>query len=195
MNNTQILEKLLKDRRNTRLFKNKPIPKKLISKIIEMGTWAPNHRMTEPWQFVVIRKGSSERSLISKKISKYTKMNSKNTNPESVQKSADRGAGEFEDCPLIIYVCSKKGKNSEETLENYSSTSISIQNMCLYAWTKGIGVGWSTGKPTKVTNLYKILDVSKSSKIVGCLYIGYIENKSDIIKKSRKNHLEKTIWK
>jgi hypothetical protein len=67
--------------------------------------------------------------------------------------------------------------------------------MCLYAWTKGIGVGWSTGKPTKVTNLYKILDVSRSSKIVGCLYIGYIENKSDIIKKSRKNHLEKTIWK
>ena len=193
MKKNEIIENIIKERRNVRAFKNKAIQKKIISKIIEMGIWAPNHRMTEPWKFIIIQKNSEKRLLISKKIEKYIKENSNNSNPETIQKIADKARVEFESCPLIMYVCSSTGKNEEETLENYSSTSIAIQNMGLYSWTLGIGIGWSTGKPIKVKGLKKILEVPGSSIIAGCLYMGYIENKSVIIKKSRTNHLKKTI--
>ncbi|MQG04500.1 MAG: hypothetical protein FI674_01965 [SAR202 cluster bacterium] len=195
MKSNEIIEKIIKERRNVRAFKNKTIPKKVISKIIEMGIWAPNHRMTEPWKFIIIQKNSEKRLSISKKIEKYIKENSSNNNSKTVQKIADKARAEFESCPVIMYVCSSAGKNEEETLENYSSTSIAIQNMALYSWAVGVGIGWSTGKPIKVKGLKKILEVPDSSIIAGCLYMGYIENKSVIIKKSRTNHLKKTIWK
>jgi nitroreductase len=166
-----------------------------VEKIIEMGIWAPNHRMTEPWKFVVLDQESAERIEIAKKIESFIIDNSINPNVSNVTKSAKRGGDEFRNCPVIIYVFSEEGKNSEETLENYSSTSISIQNMSLYAWSLKIGIGWSTGKPTKVKDLKNILGVPETSTTVGCLYMGYIENKSDIIKKSRTNYKNKTIWK
>ena len=195
MKNNEIIEKIIKERRNIRAFSNQKVSKKVTSKIIEMGIWAPNHRMTEPWKFTVIQKNSEKRLLISKKIENYIKENSNNNNPETVQKIADKAKTEFESCPLIIYVSSSPGKNEEETLENYSSTSIAIQNMSLYAWSLGIGIGWSTGKPIKVKGLRKIIEAPNSSIIAGCLYMGYIQKKSVIIKKSRTNHLKKTIWK
>ena len=167
MKNNEIIEKIIKERRNVRAFSNKKVSKKVTSKIIEMGIWAPNHRMTEPWKFTVIQKNSEKRLLISKKIENYIKENSNNNNPETVQKIADKAKAEFELCPLIIYVSSSSGKNEEETLENYSSTSIAIQNMSLYAWSLGIGIGWSTGKPIKVNGLKKIIEAPNSSIIAG----------------------------
>ena len=65
MKSNEIIEKIIKERRNVRAFKNKTIPKKVISKIIEMGIWAPNHRMTEPWKFIIIQKNSEKRLSIS----------------------------------------------------------------------------------------------------------------------------------
>ena len=54
MNNYLDVENLIKSRRDTKNFLSKKISKKNISKILEMGIWSPNHRMTEPWTFVPI---------------------------------------------------------------------------------------------------------------------------------------------
>ena len=53
MNNYLDVENLIKSRRDTKNFLSKKISKKNISKILEMGIWSPNHRMTEPWTFVL----------------------------------------------------------------------------------------------------------------------------------------------
>ena len=193
--NPELLEGLIIERRNVRSFEKKSIPNNLVEKIIEMGIWAPNHRMTEPWNFVVLDQESAERLEIAKKIESFIIDNSANPNISNIAKSAKKAGDEFRGCPVIIYVFSEEGKNSEETLENYSSTSISIQNMSLYAWSLKIGIGWSTGKPTKIKDLKNILGVPESSTTVGCLYMGYIEPETEIIKKPRTNHLEKIDWK
>ena len=56
MNNYLDVENLIKSRRDTKNFLSKKISKKNISKILEMGIWSPNHRMTEPWTFCTYRK-------------------------------------------------------------------------------------------------------------------------------------------
>ena len=194
-NKADYLEELIKERRNTKFFKNKLIDKQLLLKVIEMGIWAPNHRMTEPWTFVVVSKGSEERKKIGNQIEKLANTLALNKNKETVKKSAKKARMDFTNCPCIVYVFSKTGKNEEETTENFSSVSISIQNMSLYAWSLGIGIGWSTGKTVKVSNLYNILRVPKSSKIVGCLSMGYIIKKPEILPTRRSSHLDKIIWK
>ena len=54
MNSHRDVENLIKSRRDTKNFLSRRVSKKNISKILEMGVWSPNHRMTEPWLFVPI---------------------------------------------------------------------------------------------------------------------------------------------
>ena len=56
MNSHRDVENLIKSRRDTKNFLSRRVSKKNISKILEMGVWSPNHRMTEPWLFVPIDK-------------------------------------------------------------------------------------------------------------------------------------------
>ena len=65
--NTEILN-LIKNRRNTKRFTDKNISKADIETILESGTWAPNHRNTEPWRFVIVSKFSKIKEKISTQL-------------------------------------------------------------------------------------------------------------------------------
>ena len=49
------LLKLIKNRRTIRKYQNKPIPIKIINKIIEAGRWSSSIHGFQPWRFLVIR--------------------------------------------------------------------------------------------------------------------------------------------
>ncbi|WP_247747451.1 nitroreductase family protein [Alkalihalobacillus sp. BA299] len=53
--------KQLKTRRSIGIVKQDPIPKEYIEKILEAGTFAPNHFRTEPWRFFVLTGESREK--------------------------------------------------------------------------------------------------------------------------------------
>ncbi|MEM3892262.1 MAG: nitroreductase family protein [Nitrososphaerales archaeon] len=44
----------IKTRRSISKFKPDEPPKELIEKILDAGTWAPTHHLTEPWKFFVL---------------------------------------------------------------------------------------------------------------------------------------------
>ncbi|GIS28214.1 MAG: hypothetical protein CM15mP129_04110 [Chloroflexota bacterium] len=66
--------------------------------------------------------------------------------------------------------------------------------MSLYAWSKGIGIHWSTGKPCKIEGLCSKLKIEETFILVGCLYLGYIKSKNKLSAKPRASLEEKTIW-
>jgi nitroreductase len=53
--NPIILSEIIRSRKTIYppVYSEKSINKELIEKIIEAGTWAPNHGCTEPWHFTV----------------------------------------------------------------------------------------------------------------------------------------------
>ena len=70
MNTSTEILNLIKNRRNTKRFNNKDINKSDIETILESGTWAPNHRNTEPWRFVIISKFSKVKEKIANELIK-----------------------------------------------------------------------------------------------------------------------------
>ena len=44
----------IKTRRSIPIVKDEAVPKDLIEKVLEAGTYAPNHFRTEPWRFFVL---------------------------------------------------------------------------------------------------------------------------------------------
>ena len=94
-------------------------------------------------------------------------------NQNRAASSAESARQELLDAPALIYVYSVSGGSAEVDEENYSATSCAVQNLMLAAHALGLGVGWSTGKPTRHPEIGKVIGAEPDSKIVGCLYMGY----------------------
>ena len=188
MNISSEILNLIKNRRNTKRFNDKDISKSNIETILESGTWAPNHRNTEPWRFVVVSKFSKVREKIANELIKLQE--SKSDTPLSKEQKTNL-VNPVNSAPCYIYVFSIPGENPEITEENYGAVCCAIQNMQLTATSMGLGIGWSTGKMAKIKNLHSILNVAQEFKIVGVLTLGYPQDNSE---KSREDFNKITKW-
>src|SRR5579884_3714727 len=50
----------IRTRRTTKLYRPDPVPRELIERVLEAAVWAPNHRLTEPWEFIVVQGAALE---------------------------------------------------------------------------------------------------------------------------------------
>ncbi|OLS39892.1 nitroreductase [Bacillus sp. MRMR6] len=138
---------IMKSRRNIKKFKpNVLINVDLVRSWLEAASMAPNHRMTEPWEFHIV--GTETRE----------KLNHKSN---------------FGDAPLVIAFLSRHGASNVETEENLAATACLIQNFNLAAWAEGVGTFWSSIGITEKNR--KLLNVPDSYHLVGVLGIGYPE--------------------
>lgn len=179
----------IKSRRTVRTFTGQEVSDSVLATVLEAAVWAPNHRMTEPWRFYVLSKGGEARKAVADLTFEWTLQNTPNRNQAQV--SADAVRKELLDAPALIYVYSLHGDSDEIAEENYSATSCAVQNLMLAAHAQGLGVGWSTGKPTRHPRLGHVLGAEHESKIVGCLYIGY---PTELPESHRLNVSEVTSW-
>ena len=82
---------VIRTRRTVRDFKDEPVPREKIDQIVEAATWAPNHRHTEPWRFIVLEKDGEARKKVADAVYEWTRQYVKNPNPERRAKSSADG--------------------------------------------------------------------------------------------------------
>ncbi|MCX8250993.1 MAG: nitroreductase [Dehalococcoidia bacterium] len=169
----------IRNRRTVREFLDTPVPRNVLERVIEAATWAPNHRITDPWRFIVLQRGDKTRVEVAQLIHDWTLENIPNPNQATRKKSAESAQREILDSPSFIYVYSVPGANEEVTRENYAAVCCAVMNLSLAAYAEGLGVGWSTGKATKPGDLAELIGADLSWDIVGALFIGYPANVPD----------------
>ncbi len=57
------LDVCIQGRRSTRRYEDKPVPKEIIEKLLDSGTWAPSGMNIQPWRFVVIENRDTIKKL------------------------------------------------------------------------------------------------------------------------------------
>ena len=133
-------------RRNIKSFKSDPINMEQLSKWLQAGTMAPNHKMTEPWEVYVVGPETRE------------KLNHKT---------------DFFHAPVVLAILSKHGNTKVETVENALATACFVQNFNLAAWEEGVGTFWSSmGNAQKNRD---ILGISDEYDVIGVFGVGYPE--------------------
>ena len=137
---------VIESRRTVKKFKGDIIERGTYTKWLEAASYAPNHRMTEPWEILII--GPETRAKLNHKTN-------------------------FGGAPVVLAVISQKGDNEIVREENIAATSCFIQNFMLAAWSEGVGTFWSSIATSQVKR--EILQVSSDYDIVGVLAIGYPE--------------------
>ncbi len=136
----------IKNRRTIKSFKREPITENDLLTWLEAASYAPNHRMNEPWEVLVI--GPETRA----------KLNHKK---------------DFGGAPVVLAVLSKPAATPFERDENIMAVSCFVQNFMLAAYEAGAGVYWSS--MGNLPQNRDILGVTPEYDVIGILGIGYPE--------------------
>lgn len=160
-----ILE-LIKGRRTIHSYTKGQVPYEVIQSSIEAATYAPNHKLTFPWRFILIGQNTRKKLL---ELSLNLKM--KKEALSEVKKKAIEN--KFNEPASLIVVGIKKSESTLQEEEDYASLACGLQNMFLYLWEKGFGSKWSTGEATRDRKTYEILDLDPSQfKLCGFIWVG-----------------------
>jgi len=143
---------IIKKRRSIRKFKQKPVEKKKILKILEAGRWAPSGYNNQPWRFLIIKN-----KKILGKIAELTNKWDKKTIKNSV-------AG------ILVYADKKAIYNDDQ--DNFAIGAC-IQNMLLEVCEQEIGACWICGVLKKRQKINYLLKVPKRYELKTLVALGY----------------------
>jgi nitroreductase len=141
MSAAETLANIIHDRRTVKKFTGAPVSREKILSLLEATRWAPNHRLAEPWRFVVVSQDQYAKLAAflnaEPDIAGYP-------NPEKgaakLAKLLDRlpGAG------AIIIATWVRADDPGIDVEDHSAAAAAVQNLLLSAEADGIASYWST---------------------------------------------------
>ena len=168
------MSQLIVERRTVKKFQDKSISTELLSELLEVASWAPNHKLREPWRFIIYNGKGKEvlGNVMAEIASKGAKMKK---GPEEMKKH-------YEAIPAHILVVMPEDPQPFVREEDYAATCALIQNFQLAAWERGIGVFWKTDAFLTLPEFREAVGVCPGEKIAAILHVGYI----DTVPKPRK---------
>ncbi|KQC01990.1 nitroreductase [Pedobacter sp. Hv1] len=165
----EILTKIIQERRSIfpASYIQKEIPTAVIEQILTSANYAPTHKLTQPWRFVVIRKEAKTRlgqtlgQLYTEHVSAEKFMQKKFDS--FTQKTAQA------DCILAVNIQFHPDK--VPNWEEIAAVACAVQNMALTAEALNVGAYWSS--PPLIDHLDDFLGLAENEKCFGLFYMGY----------------------
>lgn len=163
------LARLIKERRSIHQFEDRPVPIELVQELLDTAVWVPNHKMTQPWRFVIVhgegrlRLADAARAFAAKR----------EHDAEKSREAGERFYNRFASVPMYIAVVMKEDTHPVVREEDYAAASCIIHNFSLLAWEHGLGLVWETYPLLHVPSFREAYGVGPGEKIVGSLHLGY----------------------
>jgi nitroreductase len=170
----ELINNVIRNRRSVfqPQFSGEPVDDSVIEVMIENANWAPTHKLTEPWRFIVFT-GKGLEQLAQGQAEVY-----------KVVTEADGSfkEGRYENLltkPMlsshIIAVAMKRDeKKSVPEVEEIGAVFCAIQNMLLTAAAYDIGCYLSTGGITYFDEARELFGLGSEDKLIGFLHVGTI---------------------
>jgi nitroreductase len=143
------------------------VPRETIVELIEAATWAPNHKLTQPWRFTVltgdarVQLGQVYAEAAAAKV------------PED-QRAAVL-AGEAKKplrAPVVIVVSVRTDPKPITADEDLTATAAAVQNLLLAAHARGLAAGWKSGGICYSDAVKHFLGLDLSDRIIALVYLG-----------------------
>ena len=148
-------------------FLREELSEKLVKEILTNATYAPTHRMTQPWHFKVYR-GKSKDALC--KI--INKIDKKNHSEIKINKFIQKIR--LSDTVVSI-ILTRDSKELVPEWEEIAAVSMAVQNMWLSCYVNNIGSYWSTPKLKDDYARHINLDINQRS--LGFFFMGRYNHK------------------
>ncbi|SFG76017.1 nitroreductase family protein [Pedobacter insulae] len=186
--NFETLTKIIKNRRSIfpASYIEKEIPVSLIEQVLESANYAPTHKLTQPWRFVVIRKEA--KTKLGKVLAQLYQEKVEPT--KFLQKKYESFPQKTSQADCILAINIKFHPDQVPAWEEIAAVACAVQNVALTAESLNIGAYWSS--PPLIDDLGQFLNLGENEKCFGLFYMGYHNEKPR--KANRTSMADKVIW-
>lgn len=146
------------------------IPRETIRTLVELATWAPNHRLTEPWRFTVVE--GAERERLGRLWGEIA-ANAQGLVGEQREESVRRDIGKLLRAPVLIVVSARTDPDPVVAEEDFAATAAAVQNLLLGASALGLGAMWRTGQIVHDPAVKEFLGLGATDRIVAVVNVGW----------------------
>lgn len=167
-----IIDQVIRKRRSVfpQHFTGQKVDDKIIQQMIENATWAPTHKLTQPWRFIVftdegLQKLGDAQAEVYKKVTtadgsfREDKYHSLMAKPRLSSH-------------IVVVLMNRDTKKSVPEIEEMGAVFCAVQNMYLTATAYGIGCYISTGGVTYFEEAKEIFGIGPDDRIVGFVHVG-----------------------
>ena len=149
-------------------FNNEPVSSVILTQLLENANWAPTHRRTEPWRFIVIR-GEARGRLGDVMADLYER----DTPQEKYAKRKhQKKAASPRQSAAGSASCMKRHEGLVPEWEEVAATACAVQNIWLTATAYGLGGYWSSPGVIESQEVRKFLDLPEDQRCLGFFYLG-----------------------
>lgn len=152
-------------------YTGEEVPVEVIKQILESANYAPTHKLTEPWRFVVFRNEGK------KKLGQALAQVYKERTPAAsfLQKKYDSLSEKAEQSSCVIVINAQLNPDKLPAWEEIAAMACAVQNMALTAEALNVGAYWSS--PEVISGLGGFLELKENEQCFGLFYMGYHNEK------------------
>lgn len=169
-------------------YTEKEISKEIIEELLINATWAPTHKQTQPWRFIVVQQkhsldfGTFMADFYKEKLSSEAYPLSQYETTRLYPKNA----------VLIVIIMQRSQRVKIPEWEEIAAVSCAVQNLWLSCTDYDIGCYWDTCDAAIAYG--KHLGISDNERCLGVFYMGYYDPKESTVRRKRKPLYEKVTW-
>lgn len=153
-------------RSSLRVDPDRPVPVELLERLCRIATWAPNHKRTEPWRFVLVtgegrarlgaafEQGQRERGV---------------TDPAALEKARTK----YLRAPAVVVAIAEPHPDPVLHAEHRDAVAAAVQTLLLAATAAGLASFWSTGAAATDHRVADVCGLADGETIVGLVYLGW----------------------
>lgn len=173
-------------------FLAKDIPQNIVEEILVNATWAPTHKMTEPWRFIVLQ-GPHQYQFGLYMANYY-----KNYYLEKLSHSEFAAKFKYlQEYPLkaacmIAIILVRHPKIALPEWEEIAAVSCAVQNMALSCTAYGLGGYWCS--TDAAIEYVKELGLAENERSLGLFIMGHFDPLAITPRKKRSPLTKKVTW-
>ena len=172
------LFKAMSTQRAIRSYKREPVPREIVSKIIEMATKAPSGGNSQPWAFVVVddRQKIIELAALAREQFDAMYANAmKNYQPGDPPPlpRLKLMVEDFENIPVLVYPCVVKPARNPSGQGMQSSVYPAVQNLLLAARGYGVGAAFTGMTLSHMDKVRELLSLPENVEPLAMVPMGY----------------------
>lgn len=158
-------------RTSIRRFRPDPVSREMIQRLLECAVRAPNHKLTEPWRFVVLTGSARDRYAelrAAHRLARYA-------DPQSAEarEAADKQRREAAGTPVFIVALVAVSDDETRREEDYAAVMMAIANLMIAGEALGLGTYLRTGGIMREPDLGRLVGLPEGYRIAGILSLGY----------------------
>lgn len=186
---------LIKSRRSlypAQMDEDKRIPDEDIWKLLDLANYAPNHKLTEPWRFVVF---SGEQ--ISTFYDRLFQITSQWFSVDEMRKKNGKFEERKQKVSHVLAIVMKGNEEGKVPIqEEEYATACAVQNIMLGMKPLNIIGYWGTGKAAYSQEMHEFLDLGPNDKCMGWLQLGVPKIlPPDASRRQAGDIKEKVVWR